>query len=184
MDISKRAAALAEDIDYIYAAVGVHPHDSEGVSDDYISVLEDLAQSKKVIAIGEIGLDYYYDNSPREVQRKVFEQQIVLAEKLGLPMVFHMRKSTGDMMSILEEHKGIRGVLHCFSGSVETAQKCIELGLHISFTGSVTFKNARKVVDAAAAVPIDRIWRRPTVRIFRQSQSAADATTQGTSSTC
>lgn len=157
VDISIRAAKLASEHDYIYAAVGVHPHDSEDVPDDYISVLEKLTENKKVIAIGEIGLDYYYDNSPRDVQRKVFEAQIELAEKLDLPMVFHMRKSTGDMMGILEEHKGIRGVMHCFSGSVETAQRCIELGLNISFTGSVTFKNARKVVDAAAAVPIGRI---------------------------
>jgi len=157
VDISILAAKLAQEHDYIYAAVGVHPHDSEDVPDDYISVLEKLAGNKKVIAIGEIGLDYYYDNSPRDVQRKVFEAQIVLAEKLDLPMIFHMRKSTADMLSILEEHKGIRGVMHCFSGSVETAQRGIELGLHISFTGSVTFKNARKVVDAAAAVPLNRI---------------------------
>ena len=102
-------------------------------------------------------MDYHYDFSPREVQRKVFEEQVTLAQKLDLPMIFHMRKSTADMMSILEEHKGIRGVMHCFSGSVETAQRCIELGLHISFTGSVTFKNARKVVDAAEAVPLNRI---------------------------
>jgi TatD DNase family protein len=157
MDVSARAAALAQEHDYIYAAVGVHPHDSEDVSGNYISELEELAKHKKVIAIGEIGLDYYYDNSPRDVQRKVFEQQIVLAEKLGLPMIFHMRSSTADMLSILQEHKGIRGVMHCYSGSVETAMICLGLGLHISFTGSVTFKNARKVVDAAAAVPLNRI---------------------------
>lgn len=157
VDISKRAAQLASEHDFIYAAVGVHPHDSADLPSDYISELEELAQNKKVIAIGEIGLDYHYDFSPREVQRKVFEEQVTLAEKLDLPMIFHMRKSTADMMSILEEHKGIRGVMHCFSGSVETAQRCIALGLHISFTGSVTFKNARKVVDAAEAVPIERI---------------------------
>lgn len=157
VNISRRAVKLAEENDYIYAAVGVHPHECAELPSDYLDVLEELANSTKVIAIGEIGLDYHYDFSPREVQRKVLEEQITLAEKLDLPMIFHMRKSTADMMSILEEHKGIRGVMHCFSGSVETAQRCIELGLHISFTGSVTFKNARKVVDAAAAVPKTRI---------------------------
>jgi TatD DNase family protein len=157
LDTSIRAAELAQEHDYIYAAVGVHPHDSEDVPGEYINTLEDLAENKKVIAIGEIGLDYYYDHSPRDVQRKVFEQQIELAEKLDLPMIFHMRDSTADMLSILGEHKGIRGVMHCFSGSLETAQKCLAMGLHISFAGSVTFKNARKVVEAAASVPLDRI---------------------------
>ncbi len=157
LDVSRRAVILAQEHDYIYAAVGVHPHESNGLQDGYLGVLEELAQSKKVIAIGEIGLDYHYDFSPREVQRKVLEEQVMLAQKLNLPMIFHMRESTADMLSILEAHKGIRGVMHCFSGSVETAQRCIALGLYISFTGSVTFKNARKTVDAAAEVPLDRI---------------------------
>lgn len=157
VDISKRAVGLAADNDYIYAAVGVHPHDAAGVSEDYLSELETLAGSKKVVAIGEIGLDYHYDFSPRDVQRKVFEEQLNLAKKLGLPVVLHMRESTQDMIGILQEHKSTRGVMHCFSGSVQTAQICMKLGLHVSFTGSVTFKNARKVVDAASVVPMNRI---------------------------
>ena len=156
-DISAKAAALAKKADYIYAAVGVHPHDSQGVSDGYLGLLEDLAKDKKVVAIGEIGLDYYYDNSPRDVQRRVFRQQIELALRLGMPMIYHMRKATADFLGILSDYNGLRGVVHCYSGSAETARELIKMGLHISFTGAVTFKNASKVVQAAAAVPLDRL---------------------------
>ncbi len=154
---SKRAAALAESAPYLYVAVGVHPHEANKAQGDFIIQIEALAQKPKVIAIGEIGLDYYYDFSPKETQRRVFEKQLELAEKLGLPVAIHMRESTQDMLSILAEHKGTRGVVHCFSGSAETAEILCGMGLHISFTGSVTFNNARKVVEAAAVVPLDRL---------------------------
>lgn len=154
---SKRAAALAESAPYLYAAVGVHPHESNDAQNDFIIKIEALARQEKVIAIGEIGLDYYYDFSPKETQRKVFEKQLELAKKLGLPVAIHMRESTQDMLSILEEHKGLSGVVHCFSGSAETAEILIGMGLNISFTGSVTFNNARKVVEAAAVVPLDKL---------------------------
>lgn len=154
---SKRAVALAESAPYMYAAVGVHPHESNEAQSDFIIQLEALAQKDKAIAIGEIGLDYHYDFSPKETQRKVFEQQLCLAEKLELPVAIHMRESTEDMLGILKEHPGLRGVVHCFSGSAETAEILIKMGLHISFTGSVTFDNARKVVEAAAVVPVERL---------------------------
>jgi TatD DNase family protein len=156
-EVSAAAVELAERVGYIYAAVGIHPHDSEDVSENYLGLLESLAQSCKTIAIGEIGLDYYYDNSPRDIQRKVFRQQIELAQKLDLPMVYHMRKATADFLEILKDYDGLKGVVHCYSGSAETAHELIKMGLHISFTGSVTFKNAKKVVEAAQAVPLERL---------------------------
>jgi TatD DNase family protein len=111
----------------------------------------------KVVAIGEIGLDYHYDLSPRDVQQKVFMQQLALAIRLRLPVVIHMREATQDMLAILREHKGLTGVMHCYSGSPETAEILVDMGLCVSFTGSVTFKNARKTVEAAAVVPLNRI---------------------------
>jgi TatD DNase family protein len=157
LEYSEKAQRLAESTDYIWAAVGVHPHDAGEMPDDYINNLTEIAKRPKVVAIGEIGLDYYYDFSPRDVQRDVFERQLELAQKLNLPVIIHMREATQDTLAILREHKGLRGVMHCFSGSAETAQICISLGLHVSFTGSVTFKNARKVVEAAAVVPLNRL---------------------------
>jgi len=154
---STKAAALAARVDYIYAAVGVHPHEAKDAPDDYLDRLCTLSQQPKVVAIGEIGLDYHYDFSPRDVQKKVFEQQLSLAAEIGLPVALHMREATQDMMAILREHRGVRGVMHCFSGSAETAEECIDMGLYVSFAGTVTFKNARKTVEAAEAVPMERI---------------------------
>lgn len=157
LEYSEKAAQLASEVDYIYAGIGVHPHDAGEAPIDYIERLSELAKQPKVAAIGEIGLDYYYDFSPREVQQDVFSRQLELAVKLDLPAIIHMREATQDTLALLKEHKGLRGVMHCFSGSAETAEICIDLGLHVSFTGSVTFKNARKVVEAAAVVPLDRL---------------------------
>jgi TatD DNase family protein len=154
---SAKAAALAARVDYIYAAVGVHPHEAKDAPDDYLDRLRALARQPKVVAIGEIGLDYHYDFSPRDVQKKAFEQQLALAAEMDLPVALHMREATQDMMGILREHRGVRGVMHCFSGSAETARQCLDLGLYISFAGTVTFKNAHKTVKAAETVPKDRI---------------------------
>lgn len=156
-DTSVKAAELAQSTDYIYSAAGVHPHDAQDVSEEYLGLLENLAAKEKVIVIGEIGLDYFYDNSPRDIQRKVFREQIELAHKLNLPMIYHMRKATADFLEILSDYSDLRGVVHCYSGSADTAKELLKMGLHISFTGSVTFKNARKVVEAAAVVPLDRL---------------------------
>lgn len=154
---SRRAIALAEGADYIYVTIGVHPHDAAEAEPDSIEQLEALAKHPKVVAVGEIGLDYHYDFSPRDVQRKVFGRQLALAQRLDMPIAIHMREATQDTLAMLREHKGIRGVMHCFSGSPETAEICLGLGLHVSFTGSVTFKNARKVVEAAGVVPLERL---------------------------
>lgn len=154
---SRAAAVLAAEVDYIYAAVGVHPHEAKDAPADYLEQLAALAASPKVVAVGEIGLDYHYDFSPRDVQQQVFSAQLALANRLGLPVAIHMREATQDTLAILREHSGITGVMHCYSGSPETAEILVELGLFVSFTGSVTFKNARKTVDAAAVVPISRI---------------------------
>jgi TatD DNase family protein len=157
LEFSDRAQRLAEQTDYIWAAVGVHPHDSADAPEDYIERLMEIAARPKVVAIGEIGLDYHYDFSPRDVQRRVFGRQLELARRLDLPVIIHMREATQDTLAMLREHKGIKGVMHCFSGSAETAEICVGMGLYVSFTGSVTFKNARKVVEAAAAVPPERL---------------------------
>lgn len=154
---SRKAAGLAASVDYIYAAVGVHPHEAKDAAGDYLELLEELTANPKVVAIGEIGLDYHYDFSPRPVQKKVFAAQLALANRLGLPVAIHMREATQDTLEILREHPGITGVMHCFSGSPETAQILVDMGLCVSFTGSVTFNNARKTVEAAAVVPINRI---------------------------
>ena len=154
---SEKAAQLAQQTDFVYAAAGVHPHEAAEVESGYIDRLRTLAAQPKVVAIGEIGLDYHYDFSPRDVQREVFGRQLELARALERPVIIHMREATQDTLAILREYKGTRGVMHCFSGSAETAELCLELGLHVSFTGSVTFKNARKVVEAAAVVPMDRL---------------------------
>lgn len=154
---SRAAAQLAADVDYIYAVVGVHPHEAKDVSADYLAQLEALAAQPKVVAVGEIGLDYHYDLSPRDAQQRVFSEQLALAMRLGLPVAIHMREATQDTLAILREHQGLKGVMHCFSGSSETAEILVEMGLCVSFTGSVTFKNARKTVEAAQVVPLDRL---------------------------
>jgi len=156
-DDSAAAAALAQRVPYIFAAVGVHPHEAKNAGADYIERLESLAKNDKVVALGEIGLDYHYDFSPRDVQQIVFVQQLCLAERLGLPVVVHMRQATQDTLSILREHKGVSGVMHCYSGSAETAELLLQLGMLISFTGAVTFKNAKKTVEAAKIVPLSRL---------------------------
>lgn len=154
---SARAAALAAQTDYIYAAVGVHPHEAAETEDDYLDELEALAAQPKVVAIGEIGLDYHYDFSPRDVQQKVFAEQLALARRLDIPIALHMREATADTMGILRDFEGIRGVMHCFSGSAETALECIKMGLCVSFTGVVTFQNARKTIEAVEAVPLESL---------------------------
>lgn len=160
MESSKRAIALAEKYDFIYAAVGVHPHDTETMTEADIDTLYALAQHEKVKAIGEIGLDYYYENSQRDIQKEWFVRQMRLAHEVGLPVIIHDRDAHGDCMDILKSERVdlTGGVFHCFSGSVEMACEALKLGMYISFAGPVTFKNAHKTVDAAREVPLDRIF--------------------------
>ncbi len=157
MDTAIRAVALAEEHAAVYAAVGVHPHDAKQWETAFSAELKTLAKRRKVVAIGEIGLDYHYDFSPREAQRRVFETQLAIAEELALPAIVHSREATADMLAVLAEHRGIRGVVHSFSGSRETMERLVELGLYIGYGGMITFKNAKKPVDAATHTPMERI---------------------------
>ncbi len=157
LESSISSVALAERYPHIYATVGVHPHDAEGMSEDTLTELIRLSSHPKVVAIGEIGLDYYYDNSPRDVQRYWFGRQMDLARELDLPVVIHSRDATEDTIRILKEHPVKTGVIHCFSGSVETAKIYLDMGYYISFAGPVTFKNATTLSEVAKIVPEDRL---------------------------
>lgn len=156
---SKNALDIARKYKNMWAAVGVHPHDAKSVDEGTMKRLEKLACDKNVVAIGEIGLDYHYDNSPRDVQKRVFREQMRLAHRVSLPVVIHDRDSHGDVMDILrqEKVKDVGGVLHCFSGSIEMARQCVQMGLYISIAGPVTFNNARKLQEVATNIPIDRL---------------------------
>lgn len=157
---SKKAIEYARAYEYVYAAVGFHPHDAKNMQDEDLDMLEEMAlNNPKVVAIGEIGLDYHYDFSPREVQKERFIQQLELAAKLKLPVIIHNRESHGDMMNILEEKKNILtgGVMHCYSGSWEMAERLLDLGFYISLAGPVTFKNAKRAVEVAKKIPLDRL---------------------------
>ncbi len=149
---------LAEKYPEVYAAVGVHPHDAKDIKDEDYEQLADWSQHPKVVAIGEIGLDYYYDYSPRDIQKEVFIRQIDIARQMRLPIIIHDRDAHGDVMEIVKkEAKGLTGVFHCFSGSMEMARECLALGFYIAVGGSVTFKNAAKLPAIAASVPLDRL---------------------------
>lgn len=150
-------AQLAGCYDYIYAASGVHPESVDTDSENYLDIVRKTAlSSPKIKAIGEIGLDYHYEGYDREKQIRFFEEQIVLAKELGLPIIVHSRDATEDMMTLLKKHRP-QGILHCFSGSAETAKEVIKLGMYIGFTGVITFKNAKKAIKALEAVPLDRL---------------------------
>lgn len=159
VETSVKSISLAGKYDFIYASVGVHPHDASAMDEETAEVLAALAENKKVRAIGEIGLDYHYDLSPRDVQKKRFIEQIDLARQLKLPIIVHDREAHGDVMDIFRKTrvKEVGGVLHSFSGSAEMALECLKLGLYISISGSVTFNNARKTVEAVKEVPLDML---------------------------
>ncbi len=147
---------LSDRYDFIYCACGVHPHESDKCKQGYLSVLKKLCEEKKCVAVGEIGLDYHYDFSPRDVQLQVFEQQLVLAKQLDLPVIVHDREAHEDTMTLLRRYKP-KGVVHCFSGSAETAAEVVSLGMYIGLGGAVTFKNAKKPVQVAESVPEERL---------------------------
>lgn len=159
IETSVKAIALSKKYEFIYAAVGVHPHDAAEMDEETVGVLAALAGNRKVRAIGEIGLDYHYDLSPRDVQKQRFVEQIDLARQLKLPIIVHDREAHGDVMDIFKKTriKEVGGVLHSFSGSAEMALECIKLGLYISISGPVTFENARKTVEAVKQVPLDML---------------------------
>lgn len=147
---------LAKEYPFIYAACGVHPEEVETVEKDYIDTLRNLAKNEKCVAIGEIGLDYYWRQDTKPQQKEMFENQIVLSKELNLPIIVHDREAHNDTLEILKKHKPT-GVLHCFSGSVETAKEVLKLGMYIGLGGAITFKNARKAVEVAEMLPLDRL---------------------------
>lgn len=157
---SKCAASLADKYEKVYCAVGVHPHDATTLDDDAMQTLKELAKDENVVAIGEIGLDYYYDLSPREVQKEAFKKQIVLAYELGLPLILHVRDAYEDTRQILVEMKDYltNGVLlHCYSGSAEMVKVFDKFDCYYAFGGAITFKNAKHNLEALAVVPKDRL---------------------------
>lgn len=156
---SESAVELSLKYPRFYAAVGIHPHDSKTASIEDYDRFKELSELLKTVAIGEIGLDYYYDLSDRDVQKRVFHEQIELAHSLKKPMIFHIRDAYGDALQILKEHRGdleYGGVMHCYGGSTEMMREFVKLGLHIAFGGAVTFKNFGKA-EVVKAVPADRL---------------------------
>lgn len=154
---SKAAVALAEGNDWIYAAVGTHPDDAGNIGDEILDAYRELCSHSKVKAIGEIGLDYHYEDIPRAQQLVCFRKQMELARELDLPVIVHEREAHADGMAVVEEFPEVKGVFHCFSGSAEMAKWLTDRGWYIGFTGVVTFKNARRALEAAAAIPLERI---------------------------
>ena len=157
MERSRFSVEYANKFPFIYAAVGIHPEDVDKVPADYLEQLRKWAADPKVVAIGEIGLDYHYDGYDADLQKKIFEEQLDLAAELDLPVVIHSRDATEDTLNILRKHGKVNGVMHCFSGSAETAKQMLDLGLHISFTGVLTFKNAKKAIGALGVTPLDKL---------------------------
>lgn len=153
---SQASLALAEQFPYVYCAVGVHPENLDGLEPDWLTQIRSLAKSEKVRAIGEIGLDYHYEGYDAAKQKEVFIAQLRLAEELGLPVILHVRDAMGDMMEILREYRP-KGVLHCYSGSKETAREALGLGLYLGFGGVLTFKNARHAVETMEILPLERM---------------------------
>ncbi len=152
---SRAAIALAEAHPGIHATAGIHPHEAEGVTGEHLAELRDLVAHERVVAVGEIGLDYYRDRSPRDDQRRVFREQIAIALDIDLPIVIHMRDSLDDGLAIVEEYPDLRGVMHCFGGNAEEARRSVELGFFVSFAGPITFPKADATREAAAAVPLE-----------------------------
>lgn len=157
LESSKNAVALAKKYPFLYAAVGSHPDAADEVDEAVLEGYRLLCREEKVKAIGEIGLDYHYEDIPREIQKKAFRMQMALAQEVGLPVIIHQREALADCLEILGDFPQVKGVFHCFSGSAQTARELTAQGWYVGFTGVLTFKNARKALEAAKAVPKDRI---------------------------
>ena len=158
LDSSRRIAALTGEHAPIYGMVGVHPQEADGFREEQLDDFARWLQNPKIVGVGEIGLDYYYENSPREKQKEVLLRQLVFAREQNVPVAFHIRDAHGDMLELLRPRKNElpAGVLHCFSGSVETAREYLNMGFYLSFAGPVTFKNAARLQEVARFVPDDR----------------------------
>ncbi len=157
LDSAHRSLAMAEQYPFLYAAVGIHPEAADTFSPAVLPTLESLAAHPRAVAIGEIGLDYHWEeNPPRDCQKACFEAHLTLANRLSLPVIVHDRDAHEDTLALLKQHRP-NGVLHCFSGSVEMMREAVALGMYIGLGGAVTFKNARRPLEVAAAVPLDRL---------------------------
>lgn len=157
IESSNFSADLSEKYDNVFATVGIHPEMASDIEDGYIEKLKALCKRKKVVAIGEIGLDYHYEGYDREKQIELFKNQILLAKELKMPIVIHSRDATEDTMSILRELRPEKAVMHCYSGSAETAAELVKMGIMISFTGVLTFKNSKKAVKSCEEIPIEML---------------------------
>lgn len=158
VESSRHAVSLAARHDHVYAAVGIHPENCGGWSEGDVTQIAALTKEKKVVAIGEIGLDYYWaENPPREEQQAAFRRQLALALELDLPVIVHDRDAHGDSLAIIREFPGLRGVFHCYSGSPEMAEELLKQGWYLGFDGPVTYKNARRAPEVAAVTPLERI---------------------------
>ncbi|MBK6089844.1 TatD family hydrolase [Ruminococcus sp. M6(2020)] len=155
LETAETAISYAETYPHVYACAGIHPENLEGLPADYLERLTELLKHPRVLALGEIGLDYHWD-IPRDVQNRVFEEQLLLARELDVPVVIHDREAHGDVMALVRKYQP-KGLMHCYSGSVEMLKEVLRLGMSISLGGTVTFKNARVPVEVAAAVPLDRL---------------------------
>ena len=158
LESSRNASQLSQTYDYIYAAVGSHPDAADEVNGEVLEEYRTLCKlNPKIKAIGEIGLDYHYEDIPRELQKKAFRAQMALAAELDLPVIVHERDAHEDGMAIVREFPTVKGVFHCYSGSAEMARQLVDLGWYIGFTGVLTFKNARKALEVASSIPLDRL---------------------------
>ena len=157
-DSCRQAVALAEKYPFVYAAVGIHPDEVGALNEETFAEMKKLFQHKKVVAVGEIGLDYYWDNEPHDVQQEWFIRQVELARELDLPVLIHSREAAADTMYVMKTYaQGLRGVIHCYSYSREMAEEYVKMGFYIGIGGVVTFKNAKKLKEVAEAVPLKRI---------------------------
>ena len=157
LESSREIVAMAERWPWLYGSVGSHPDSANEVNEEVIEAYRKLCRHEKVKAIGEIGLDYYYEDIPREIQKQAFRMQMALAKEVDMPVIVHEREAHDDGMRIVKEFPGVTGVFHCYSGSAEMARQLVNMGWYIGFTGVLTFKNARKAVETAASIPLDRI---------------------------
>ena len=158
LESSRDIVAMAQRYPWLYASVGSHPDAADEVNDSVLEEYRKLCKlSDKVRAIGEIGLDYYYEDIPRDIQQRAFRSQMALAQELDMPVIVHEREAHNDGMAIVREFPKVKGVFHCYSGSAEMARQLVNMGWYIGFTGVLTFKNARKAVETAASIPLDRI---------------------------
>ena len=180
LETSRGAIALAEKYDQIYATVGMHPHDAKDLHDETIHIFHELAAHPKVVALGEMGLDYYRNLSPRPIQKAAFERQLDLAEELDLPIVIHNREAYHDILPILQARRGrVRGVMHCFSGDVEIMHQSLALGFHIGIGGPVTYRKSDALQEVAQKTPADALlvetdcpWLAPQFRRGKRNEPA------------